>query len=557
MKSRNPLTAAILLSAIAAMSATAQQPTGGAQQVGTFSFGGAGGVPGLRLGDLDGDGKLEFVMGQPMPQPDAHTPQQVVRVTAFTLTGQQLWQYTRPGNPNLSGRSASSDIPMQVYDLDGDGKSEVIAAFSSTELTILNGRDGKVVRTIPLPQGTSATGPSGSSDCIVIANLRGTAWPQDFIVKTRYTQVWGIDGRDGKVLWTQKSQGDNLAHYGYAFNADDDPMDEYISGWQLLDQDGKIVWRASGLTMHLDAISIGDVDNNPANGKEMALASQVGALYDGAGKERWRERHTEPEGQGLQHIAIGDFSPKHAGKEVVMLERIGPRTSTGRDANILTSSTGELIWKEKRTGSDYGWLTVTERITNWDGTGKDQILSYRRTTKPPTIYDGDGNAVATFPHPGGYTDFLIHADLCGDDKEEVVVYNDNTAWIFANGGCDLSAPPRKAAQPQNRRLYNWTIYSGWEDVDHVFYTPGSATRLAEYRGPRGAFLMRREGDRIRFQGLRPGASYVLFGIAGRKVAASGPVADGEWSWSAGGRRGLFVLKSVGEETPFRRIVPLH
>jgi hypothetical protein len=446
---------------------------------------------------------------------------------------------------------------MQVYDLDGDGKSEDIAAFSSKVLTVLNGRDGKPIRTIPLPQGNSATGPSGSSDCIVIANLRGTGWPQDFIVKTRYTQVWGIDGRDGQVLWSYRQQGgDNLAHYGYAFNADADSMDEYLSGWQLLDHDGKVLWRAGGLTMHLDAISVGDVDGNPANGKEMALASQVGALYGQDGRERWREKHTEPDGQGIQHIAIGDFSPKHAGKEVVMLERIGPRTSAGRDANILTSATGELIWKEKRTGSDYGWLSVTERITNWDGTGRDQILTYRRTSKPPTIYDGDGIAVATFPHPGGYTDFLIHADLCGDAKEEVVVYNETTAWIFANGGCDLSAPPRRAVQPQNRRLYNWTIYSGWEDVDHVFFAPGTV-RLASKRRLVGPFQVLREGARVRFLGLTPGKAYSLYGIAGTWVAASGPLAGREWAWETGGRRGLYILKSLGENVPFRRIVALE
>lgn len=554
--SAGPLAAAILMAALAAAPAAAQQPTGGGELVGTFGFGGAGGAPGLRLGDLDGDGRLEFVMAQPMPQPDAHTPQEVVRVTAFTLTGTQLWQYTRPGSPNLGNHTASSDIPMQVYDLDGDGASEVIAAFSSKELTILGGRDGKPVRSIPLPQGTSARGPSGSSDCIVIANLRGTAWPQDFIVKTRYTQVWGIDGRDGKVLWTYRQErGDNLAHYGYAFNADADPMDEYLSGWQLLDHDGTVKWRASGLTMHIDAASVGDVDGNPANGLEIAMASQVGALYGNDGKERWRESHTEPDGQGIQHMAIGDFSPKHAGKEVVMLERIGPRTSTGRDANILTSATGELIWKEKRTGSDYGWLSVTERITNWDGTGKDQILTYRRTSKPPTIYDGDGNAVATFPHPGSNIDFLIHADLCGDAKEEVVVYNETTAWIFANGGCDLAAAPRRGALPQNRRLYNWTIYSGWEDKDHVFFTPGSV-RLAAQRGSRGPFLMRREGGRVRFQGLMPGASYAIHGLAGNKVASSGPVAGGEWAWEAGGRHGLFILKASGKNQPFQRIVAL-
>jgi hypothetical protein len=178
-----------------------------------------------------------------------------------------------------------------VYDLDGDGAAEVLAAFSKKAITVLDGNDGSTKRTIPIPQGTSATGASGSNDCIIIANLRGTDWPQDFIVKTRYTQVWGIDGRDGTVLWTyKKGSNDNLCHYGYAFNADQDIMDEYISGWQLLDHDGKVLWSARNLTMHIDAVTVGDMDNNPDNGLEVILASQVGVAFSATGKELWRAR---------------------------------------------------------------------------------------------------------------------------------------------------------------------------------------------------------------------------------------------------------------------------
>ncbi len=444
--------------------------------VNTIDFQGAGGNPGLRLGDIDGDGIVELVVGQPIPQPDAHTPQEVARITAFELTGEIIWQFTRPGNPNLSNHSASSDIPLQVYDWDGDGKSEIIAAFEKDSLSFLNGETGKIMRKIPIPQGTSNTGASGSNDCIIIANLRGTEWPQDFILKTRYTQVWGVNGENGDVLWTQKANGDNLAHYGYAFNADSDAKDEYISGWQLLDDDGSILWNARGLTMHLDAITVGDIDNNPENGIEMALASQVGAVFNTYGTELWRDNHTTSEGQGIQHIAMGDFHPDHPGKEIVMLERIGPRTDQGRDANILTSSTGELIWKEERTGNDYGWLTVTERISNWEGNNEDHILSYRRTSKPPTIYDGDGNAIETFEHPGSYVDFLIHGNICGDKREEVIVFSEEEAWIFSNGGCDLTQPPEGEGIPQNRRWYNWTIYSGWEAEDYTFFTPGTTLR---------------------------------------------------------------------------------
>lgn len=472
------LTHSILLFTLFISSGFSQDKIGKAERVGTIDFKGAGGIPGLRLGDLDGDGKMELVMGQPKKQPGGHDTQEVVRVTAFKLTGEVLWQYTRPGNPNLGNHRATSDIPIQVYDWDGDGSAEVIAAFSPKELTFLNGKDGKIIRTLPIPQGRSKKGASGSNDCIIIANLRGTTWPQDFIVKTRYTQIWGINGESGKVLWTHKASGkdmlgDNLGHFGYAFNADDDKMDEYLAGHHMLDHDGKVLWHAKGLSMHIDAISVGDMDGNPDNGLEVAIGSQVGVTFDTKGKEIWRDKNVTSNGQGIQHIAMGDFRPDMPGKEVVMLERIGPRNSKGRDANILVSATGELIWKEKREGKDYGWLTVTERITNWEGDGADHILSYRRTTKPPEIINGEGKVIATFPHDLKGEDLAQHADLCGDDKEEVIIYNGEKAYIYANGGCDLDEPPRQTALPQNRRLFNATVYSGWEAVDYTFYTPGS------------------------------------------------------------------------------------
>jgi hypothetical protein len=280
------------------------------------------------------------------------------------------------------------------------------------------------------------------------------------------------------VLWTYKARGDNLCHYGYAFNADDDIKDEYISGWQLLDDDGTVLWSAKNLTMHIDAVTVGDMDDNPDNGVEVILASQVGVAYRAStGEELWRDNSTTSNGQGIQHIAMGDYDTTSEGREVAMLERIGPRTDQGRDANIFVSSTGKLIWKENRTGNDYGWLSVTERITNWNGDGQDQILSYRRTFTSPTIYTIKGEAVATFTHPGENIDFVMHADLGGDEREEVIVYNETTAWIYSNGDCDLTAPPSKPSLPQNRRLFNWTIYSGWEAVDYTFYTPGSTAAL--------------------------------------------------------------------------------
>ena len=508
----------------------------------------------MRLGDINGDGKYEIVIGQPLPQTslNAHTPQEVVRVTAFDLNGTVLWQYTRPGNPSLSGHTASSDIPLQVYDLDGDGVSEVLADFGKREITVLNGRDGSIKRTIPIPQGTSATGPSGSNDCIIIANLRGTDWPQDFIVKTRYTQIWGIDGRDGTILWTyKKGTGDDLCHFGYAFNADSDKMDEYIAGWQMLDNDGKVLWRAKNLTMHIDAVTVGDLDNNPDNGMEVFLASQVGVAYRAAtGQELWRDNSTTSYGQGIQHIAMGDYDTTSEGREVAMLERIGPRTDQGRDANIFVSSTGKLIWKENRTGNDYGWLSVTERITNWNGDGRDQILTYRRTFTCPTIYNIKGEAVANFPHPGENIEFIMHADLGGDEKEEVIVYNETTAWIYSNGDCDLSAPPRKPSLPQNRRLFNWTIYSGWEAVDYTFYTPGSTSALS---GGDGAHQNFSEPQNRIPSDYSESATATIWNLQGR-VVFKGQWNKGEGKFPRNLHRGTHILSlSNGNKPHYNKI----
>ncbi len=88
--------------------------------------------------------------------------------------------------------------------------------------------------------------------------------------------------------------------------------------------------------------------------------------------------------------------------------------------------------------------------------------------------DTDKHLVAEFDFPGGYENAML-ANLCGDGKEEVIVYDGRRAQIYANGGCDLEAG--MPAQPQNRRLTNWSLYTGWEDKDYTFFKPGQTPTL--------------------------------------------------------------------------------
>jgi len=448
--------------------------------VSTFDISKVVGTPGMRLGDINGDGKMEIVMAEPMPQPGAYTPQQVVCITAFDLKGKQLWQYGTPG----TSHGASSDIPIQVFDMDGDGKSEIFANMSSTEMTVLDGTTGTLLRKIPLPQ-------DGANDSIAIANLRGKPWPQDLLLKTRYSQNWAIVGIDdttttpvtkaGTVLWHHQflpsdSSGSDrgTGHFPLIYDWDHDGKDEVMAGYFFLESDGTQVWTTNTtskpeLTMHADCLATADVDGDPSNGYEIVVGGNVAAMFHWKdGSQIWEDSNTVED----QQMGIGEYRSDSPGLEVVLLDRIGPRTAQGHDANVLLSSTDKLLWKESRT--DYGWITVTENMNNWLGDGSDLILSYHRGGQtPPTLYDGYDKVVAQFPHSGNLVDNVQHADICGDGKEEVIVYNESSVWIFANGGCDLDAPPTHPSIPQQYHIYNFSEYSGWITPDVKFFTPGS------------------------------------------------------------------------------------
>jgi hypothetical protein len=458
--------------------------------VSTIKLGTSGGCPGLRLGDLNGDGKMEIVVAQPTDQTALGDfgPQFAVCVTAYDLKGNQLWQYGKPGPTHI----ASSDIPIQVYDMDGDGKSEVFVNMSTTTMTVLDGTTGTVVRTITLPQ-------AGANDSIAFANLRGKAWPQDIIVKTRYSQEWAIVGIDdttttpttkaGTLLWNHKMLAKDsgmsdlgTGHYPLVYDWDGDGKDEVMCGYDFLDSDGTRQWTLNttshpALTMHADSIATGDMDGNPANGYEIVVNGNVAAAFNWkTGVQLWQDTNTIE----AQQLGMGDYQPNLAGLEVVLLDRLRTAAEGYKSNNVLVDQHDNLLWKENRPKNS-GWLTVTENINNWDGKKSDMIFSYRRDGAADGsggtgtyIYDGSGKTVASFPYSGtAVQSFAAHADLCGDDKEEVIMYDEANIWIYANGGCDLNAPPAKPSLPQQFHLYNWSIYTGWINPDPKFFTPGS------------------------------------------------------------------------------------
>jgi len=72
----------------------------------------------LRVGDLNGDGAPDLLFIQ-----SVYETREITCLTATDLSGNVLWQV---GTPSLDNGRIYSDLPVQVYDWDGDGSNEVL-----------------------------------------------------------------------------------------------------------------------------------------------------------------------------------------------------------------------------------------------------------------------------------------------------------------------------------------------------------------------------------------------------------------------------------------------
>ena len=251
------------------------------------------------MGDVNGDGRMELVCVQADGGiDDRYVPHQVTCVTVFSVTGEMLWQVGQPqGEPGGFG----SDFPVQIFDIDGDGRLEVLVVMDKT-FRQLDGTTGAVKREFPLPDPMA-------HDCILIANLTGNPTARDVVLKDRYHGMWAMD-QNFRLLW--KHHG-NIGHFPLVYDINGDGRDEVMAGYDMLSSEGKILWSCRDLEDHADCLWIGDVNGD---GKpEICVGGSVTCLYDREGRELWRYEGSVES----QHVALGKFIPGNPGLQVAGL----------------------------------------------------------------------------------------------------------------------------------------------------------------------------------------------------------------------------------------------
>src|SRR5262249_21716768 len=202
----------------------------------------------LRFGDLNGDGAPDLLFVQSIFE-----TREITCLTATTIQGTVLWQ---TGKPSAANGRIYSDLPVQIYDWDNDGENEVLyvrqAKYAEPILSptgnggavrerakryegdatmiVLDAKTGKEKKTFPIP--------APADDSFLFADFTGRGRRQDFVVKDRYWNMWGISF-EGKQLWHWKG---STGHFPAVADVDGDGKEEVFVGFALLDHDGKALF---------------------------------------------------------------------------------------------------------------------------------------------------------------------------------------------------------------------------------------------------------------------------------------------------------------------------
>jgi rhamnogalacturonan endolyase len=441
----------------------------------------------IGVGDLDGDGRYDFVLKTPDENIDPY---------------EQFWQKS-PGTYSIEARSHDGRLlwkkdlgwaiergmwysPMIVYDFNGDGKAEVAAKTGEGDprdpdgrvqsgpewVTVWEGATGKEIARAPWPprevHGEKISYNYASRNQIGVAYLDGKT-PCLIAVRGTYTTIqvhaWQLAGGQLKPVWTWNSleeaeprrwrgQG---AHTLQAHDVDGDGRDEVVLGSAVLDDNGVGLW-STGLG-HPDHCYVGKIDparpglqifygmetaQKAANGLCVADA-KTGAILWG---HKGATRHVH--GHGL----CADIDDRYPGVEVFGCDTDAEKKFTG---GWLYSARGELI--EETKGA-----SIPSICTFWDGDTLRELLVKSRLRK----YRGE--AVGTTEIAGRVA---LIADVLGDWREELITTRPGELRIYTTS---IPAMDRRACLMQDP-VYRNTVAAAAQGYFYnpmLSYWPGAA-----------------------------------------------------------------------------------
>lgn len=389
----------------------------------------------IRFGHLTGTEDWYIVIAQCQRRVRRDAYAHISCLTAIDLDGNILWQL---GEPNPEHAYLTADLPFQLFDIDGDGRDEVIIA-RDFKIMILDGSNGKVKRWTHTPIRNQKDYPFDrlNVDSIRLCDFSGKGRPTDILIKDRYSQVWAYDS-ELNLLWTYKAPV-NTGHFAYTKDLNGDGREEMFVGYDLVDADGQRIWSLPVHTDHTDEIVIGKIDPERDELIAIVSGSEGFMLADLQGNILVKEIIGH-----AQRISVGNYRPELPGLEICVSSYWG-----NQGIIYLYDCHGKLLWFDE-SSSNGNIITPV----NWTGDGRDLILLNASIEKGGLI-DGQNRQVVRLPDDGHSELCAEVIDLVGDARDEIVVWDEKMMYIYTQDNV-----VENSYRPRKYPTYNASNYRG-------------------------------------------------------------------------------------------------
>ena len=449
------------------------------------------------VGDLDGDGEYDLVVDRISAAQSQNVRQ---CVDAYKRDGTFLWRVDMGTNSNNTGNTQFESRPstlsdgnwdgVTVFDMDGDGKAEVLlktangvifgdgqvlsvpgASPDAQYISVLDGMTGAEKARIPWPADFISDGPMGMS--FAIAYLNGVT--PSLVVKGKNRQTSGAFNMlvcafnfNGATLTQQWKWYNTTCPDGHQLRVADvnnDGKDEIVEVPYALNPDGTVLYNL-GLQgiYHGNRFHITDMDPDRP-GLETFLIQQdnssllATALIDTATGNPIKKWYSASVGDVSRGVAL-DLDPAHKGCEMFSTQ---PGIFDCKGNQIYANSVWppEGLWWDADLGREF-----------IDGAGDGQLAPTVQKFSPAS--DSSGRVYSIYKEGvhqayGGRPAFW--GDILGDWREEIVlVANDYSELrIYVS---TIAATNRLYTLMHNPQYRCQTTIKGYTQASYVDYYLG-------------------------------------------------------------------------------------
>jgi rhamnogalacturonan endolyase len=409
------------------------------------------------IGDLNGDGVLDYVIKQPDFNTDPYHRQaywkrspEPYQLEAYDgANGRLMWRY----GMGWAIETGAWYAPYIVYDIDQDGFAEVYTkagegdpreidgrVISGAEYLVkIDGRTGEMVARVDWHSREGWNEYNRSQrHMLAVAYLDGKN-PALIMQRGTYDlmKTAALDKDLGRI-WTREARNPHKlpgpgTHGLITADVDGDGRDELILGATALDDDGSVLWE-TGLG-HPDVCYVADIDPSHP-GLEIFLGIEPSRSSHGLcllsardGRVLWffdgPTRHVHSKG------LVGDIDPSRPGMEAYGGEQDGSQF-------WLYAADGTRI-------SDRSLGTLAPFAVWWDDDPQKEIIVNKRLFKYPdqAVMELEGKVLAV-------------ADCLGDWREEIITSLPGELRIYSS----TAASGRRLTWLMNDRQYRTGVAAG-------------------------------------------------------------------------------------------------